>query len=657
MTVMGDQGLSFDYERDTWAIELGWQLGHLEFFMGNRNFEGTELGEQIRQREQDWTRAVRATLAGHGATPLAATYESFGDLFSAALARLPEERLKALALIGVATARLSSTVNSEGGQNEALVTSARAVLARISPIHVADTDELLRRLQRAQARTPSDAAQLLVETADGGAPVPAMTFDYDRDLWAVELGATLARLEFAFRNRNFDGTELGEQLRTQEQEALKQVDALLTGRGLGSSRSDYADFDELAGDVLSRLGEERLRALALIGTCVGRLEVGLRLDGETRAAMLLTARRSLDGISPLHVPDPNDLFRALVDARAGDVTRAGVLLAARWPRTPAAPAVPSSQSTGQSTRPSNRTTAQRDTVFISYARQDGDAALRLAKDLEDAGVDVWIDVERLRPGERWRPAVGEAIERSRYFVAVLSSRSVTHRGFVQAELRSALELLREFPESQTFVIPVRLDDTEIVNRELRELNWVDMFPEWRAGLRRLVAGLGAGSPEAVGAAVTQADRGTLVRNLFLGWQLARYEFVEGNDLPEARAIEPQLRAELEILLQGTGDPVSVAGRPSREVIREAMVRALARDVQEHGAILIGIAGLRAHLVGASPDPAHNEEMKRLVFSSLLDVDPAMVPNKHALFDRLLRERPSTPQALAELLQSQPAATR
>jgi hypothetical protein len=88
-----------------------------------------------------------------------------------------------------------------------------------------------------------------------------------------------------------------------------------------------------------------------------------------------------------------------------------------------------------------------------------------------------------------------------------------------------------------------------------------------------------------------------------------------------------------------------------------MVRALARDVQEHGAILIGIAGLRAQLVGASPDPAHNEEMKRLVFSSLLDVDPAMVPNKHALFDRLLRERPSTPQALAELLQSQPAATR
>ena len=119
-------------------------------------------------------------------------------------------------------------------------------------------------------------------------------------------------------------------------------------------------------------------------------------------------------------------------------------------------------------------------VFISFARGDQEAAQRLARDLKSAGIEVWIDIERIRPGQRWRPAITEAIERCEYFIAILSSRSVTHRGYVQAELREALDVLRQVPESQIFLIPVRLDDVDIVNRDLRELSWVDLFPNWTA---------------------------------------------------------------------------------------------------------------------------------------------------------------------------------
>ena len=294
--------------------------------------------------------------------------------------------------------------------------------------------------------------------------------------------------------------------------------------------------------------------------------------------------------------------------------------------------------------------SDRGSAFISYARQDSKAAQRLAQDLKNAGVGVWIDVERIRPGERWRTAVSGAIEQCQYFIAVLSTRSVTHRGYVQAELRDALDLLRQVPESEIFLIPVRLDEAEIVNRDLRELNWVDLFPDWAEGIRRLVAGLGAGSTEPVSAAVAAMNPSVLTPSLYLGWQLGRYEFIQGSEFPEAQAIEPELRAEIEGLLEQRGDRISLTGLSSRQAIRQTLVRALGRGVQEHGAILIGIAAFRARLVGSSSDPTKNEELRRLAFSALLDIDPSVVPNKQALFDRLLQDQPDTVAALAELVQ-------
>ena len=291
-----------------------------------------------------------------------------------------------------------------------------------------------------------------------------------------------------------------------------------------------------------------------------------------------------------------------------------------------------------------------DLTFISYARQDSEAAQRLAQDLESSGVGIWIDVERIRPGERWRTAITTAIEECQYFIAVLSTRSVAHRGYVQAELRQALDVLSQVPDSQIYLIPARLDDAEVVHPVLRELNWVDLFPDWTKGIRRLIAGLGAGSAEPVSAGVAAMDPGVLTPSLNLGWQLGRYEFIQGSEFPEAQAVEPELRAEVEGLLAQRGDRMSLTGLSSRQAISQTLVRALGHDLQEHGAILIGIAAFRAQLVGSSSDPAHNEELRRIAFSALLNIDPSVVPNKPALFDRLLQERPASVAAVAELVQ-------
>lgn len=40
-------------------------------------------------------------------------------------------------------------------------------------------------------------------------------------------------------------------------------------------------------------------------------------------------------------------------------------------------------------------------VFLSYASQDAEAALRLAEALRAGGVEVWLDTTELRGGDSW----------------------------------------------------------------------------------------------------------------------------------------------------------------------------------------------------------------------------------------------------------------
>ena len=135
-----------------------------------------------------------------------------------------------------------------------------------------------------------------------------------------------------------------------------------------------------------------------------------------------------------------------------------------------------------------------ETVFISYAREDAASALRLYSDLREFGLQPWLDQEDLLPGQNWRVAVTRAIEDSRYFIAVISSRSVNRRGFVNKEIVEALEILDTFPEADVYLIPARLDECQPSHTKLRSLNWVDMFPDWQAGIAKILHAIKAGVP-------------------------------------------------------------------------------------------------------------------------------------------------------------------
>ena len=98
---------------------------------------------------------------------------------------------------------------------------------------------------------------------------------------------------------------------------------------------------------------------------------------------------------------------------------------------------------------------------------------------------MWMDVRKLLPGQNWPRAIESAIETSDYFVACFSSASVNKRGGFQAEVRYALDCARRMPLDDIFVAPVRLDECRVPRSIQRELQYVDLFPDWQRGVRRL----------------------------------------------------------------------------------------------------------------------------------------------------------------------------
>jgi hypothetical protein len=128
-------------------------------------------------------------------------------------------------------------------------------------------------------------------------------------------------------------------------------------------------------------------------------------------------------------------------------------------------------------------------IFLGYVAEDLRIAERLFDALEDQGFAPWLDQRKMLPGQNWPRAIEAAIETSDFFVACFSHLSVRKRGSFQAEIRYALDCARRVPLDDAFLIPVRLDDCPVPSRIRREIQYIDLFPDWNRGLRRIVSAI------------------------------------------------------------------------------------------------------------------------------------------------------------------------
>jgi hypothetical protein len=133
-------------------------------------------------------------------------------------------------------------------------------------------------------------------------------------------------------------------------------------------------------------------------------------------------------------------------------------------------------------------------VFVAYVVEDLAPARRLCEALRAGGCSPWLDKDKLLPGQNWPRAIERAIETSDAFVACFSPRSISKRGQFQSELRYAIDCARQLPLDQIFLIPVRLERCKIPSRISDLVQYVDLFPDWKRGVARVLRAVRRATP-------------------------------------------------------------------------------------------------------------------------------------------------------------------
>ena len=113
-------------------------------------------------------------------------------------------------------------------------------------------------------------------------------------------------------------------------------------------------------------------------------------------------------------------------------------------------------------------------VFLCHSSADKPAVRELYAALIEIGIDAWLDEEKLIPGQQWRSEISRAVRESDAVIICLSKKTVTKEGFVQREIKFALDVALEKPENTIFLIPARLDNCKVPNN-LTDWHWVNLF--------------------------------------------------------------------------------------------------------------------------------------------------------------------------------------
>lgn len=122
-----------------------------------------------------------------------------------------------------------------------------------------------------------------------------------------------------------------------------------------------------------------------------------------------------------------------------------------------------------------------DSIFISHSSLNKDVARKIKNGLEDFGFGVWIDEQNILAGEDFGNIISEGLKKCRVIVLLLSKDSL-NSVWVNSELKKAM-----FYEDreEKFVIPVRLDESEIIERLIHK-KFITLKDNFEESLREIV---------------------------------------------------------------------------------------------------------------------------------------------------------------------------
>ena len=117
-------------------------------------------------------------------------------------------------------------------------------------------------------------------------------------------------------------------------------------------------------------------------------------------------------------------------------------------------------------------------VFLCHSSSDKPAVRSLYSRLRSAAVYIvpWLDKENLLPGQRWEYEITLAVRSSDIVLVCVSNTSIRKTGYVQKEIKDALDVADRQPEGTIFLIPVKLEECQIPDR-LSHLHYVNLYEE------------------------------------------------------------------------------------------------------------------------------------------------------------------------------------
>lgn len=111
-------------------------------------------------------------------------------------------------------------------------------------------------------------------------------------------------------------------------------------------------------------------------------------------------------------------------------------------------------------------------LFLSHAGEDASVVRELAHRIRESGYQVWLDVEELKPGDRWMKTLEEALARASAF-AVYVGRSGIRR-WVDREVRAALDRATTDPSFRVLPILGPGAEPQSLPPFLAQHQWLDL---------------------------------------------------------------------------------------------------------------------------------------------------------------------------------------
>lgn len=150
-------------------------------------------------------------------------------------------------------------------------------------------------------------------------------------------------------------------------------------------------------------------------------------------------------------------------------------------------------------------------IFLCHSSEDKPAVQALYARLIADGFDVWLDSENLLPGQDWKSEIPKVVRNSDIVVILISKTLLTKEGYIQKEIRVALDAAEEKPEGTIFIIPAKIEECDFPER-LRNWQWVNLYDP--NGYERLKLALQHRSASLIQNAHPKASaRGTSKRSL------------------------------------------------------------------------------------------------------------------------------------------------